>query len=285
MEFTTLISPSELMGHLQDENWAILDTRFTLGDPERGQMDYYRAHIPHAIYVHPEKDMSGPIIPGKTGRHPLLPLEDTTNLFSRLGIDQDVQVVIYDDWNAAAGAVAARLWWMLRWLGHTRVAVLDGGWNAWLAHNYPTTPEITTRQPRQFTPQLHLEIYASMADTKAALLYPSWQVVDSRTADRYRGENETIDPIAGRIPGALNLPYLENCLPDGRFKPKEEIRSQFKRVLGDTPASKTIFYCGSGLTSALNVLAMVYAGLGNARLYVGSWSEWITDPNNPIDRG
>lgn len=282
MDYTTLISPADLLLHLDDENWAIIDVRFTLGNPERGRIDYVKSHLPNSVFVHVEEEMCGKVIPGKTGRHPLLPVEDTVQLFSRLGIDENVQVVVYDDWPGASGAVAARLWWMLRWLGHEKVAVLDGGWNAWLSQSYPISQQIKTREPRSFKPKLHLEIYASTADTKAALLYPTWKVFDSRTADRYRGENETIDPIAGRIPGAINAPYLDNCYPDGRFKPREEIRQRFQNLLGDTPPSKAIFYCGSGLTSALNVLAVAYCGLGNARLYVGSWSEWITDPKRPI---
>ena len=285
MDFTTLISPSELIEHLDDPQWVIFDVRFTLGNPERGRIDYCKSHIPRSIYVHVEEDLSGKIIPGKTGRHPLLPIEDTVHLFSRLGINQNIQVVAYDDWPSANGAAAARLWWMLRWLGHPKVAIVNGGWDAWQKAGFPTTSEIIQPTPRDFKPQLHLELYASMADTKAALLYPTWKVFDSRTPDRFRGENETIDPIAGRIPGSINAPYLDNCYPDGHFRPKEEIRTRFEHLLGETPPSKAIFYCGSGLTSAFNVLALAYAGLGDARLYVGSWSEWITDPSNPIARG
>ncbi len=285
MDFTTLISPADLLPHLEDEDWSIFDVRFTLGNPTRGKLDYDKSHIPNSIFVPIEEEMCGKVIPGKTGRYPLLPIADTIQLFSRLGIDRNVQVVVYDDWPAASGAVAARLWWMLRWLGHKKVAVLDGGWNAWLSEGFPVTQEQIKRKPRNFIPELHLEIYASTADTKAASLYPARKLFDSRTADRYRGENETIDPIAGRIPGAINAPYLDNCYPNGRFKPKEEIRKRFESLLGDTTPAKAIFYCGSGLTSALNVLAVAHAGLGNALLYVGSWSEWITDPTLPIERG
>ena len=267
---------------MADPHWAIFDCRFTLGDPERGRRDYHEAHIPGAVYVHLEEELCAPVIKGKTGRHPLLPLPETVQLFSRLGIDQNIQVVAYDDWTPISGAVAARLWWMLRWLGHERVAVLDGGWKAWLAAGLPTVSGNETRPPRQFVPKLHLEIYASMADVKAALLYPGWKVFDSRTADRYRGENETIDPVAGHIPGAINAPYTENGTPQGTFRSPEALRQRFTQLLGETPAQKAIFYCGSGVTAAVNILALKHAGLGDARLYVGSWSEWITDPENPV---
>lgn len=285
MNYQTLISPNELANHLDDPNWAILDCRFTLGNPDRGRHDYLTAHIPGAIYVHLEDEMCAPVIKGKTGRHPLLPLEDTVRLFNRLGIDEQIQVVAYDDWTPISGAVAARLWWMLRWLGHDRVAVLDGGWKAWLEAGLPTSDSQAMRPMRTFHPRLRLELYASMADVRAALLYPSWKVFDSRTADRYRGENETIDPVAGHIPGAINAPYIDNGKPDGTFRSPEELRSRFTQLLGDTPPQKAIFYCGSGVTAAVNVLALKHAGLGDARLYVGSWSEWITDPENPVACG
>ncbi len=284
MIYQTLITPHELVNHLSDPNWAIIDTRFTLGDPERGRRDYLEAHIPGAVYVHLEEEMCAPVVKGQTGRHPLLPMEETVQLFSRLGIDRDTQVVAYDDWTPISGAVAARLWWMLRWLGHDRVAVLDGGWKAWLESGLPTASGNENRPARTFTPNLHLELYASMADVKAALLYPNWKVFDSRTADRYRGENETIDPIAGHIPGAINAPYVDNGTPQGGFLPVEQLRQRFTHLLGETPSEKAIFYCGSGVTAAVNVLALKHAGLGNARLYVGSWSEWITDPENPVAR-
>lgn len=282
MNYQTLISPTELANHLDDPKWAIIDCRFTLGNPERGRRDYLEGHIPGAVYVHLEEEMCAPVIKGKSGRHPLLPLQETVQLFSRLGIDQEVQVVAYDDWTPISGAVAARFWWMLRWLGHERVAGLDGGWQAWLRAQMPTACGPERRQPRTFLPNLHLEIYASMADVKAALLYPTWKVFDSRTADRYRGENETIDPVAGHIPGAINAPYTENATQEGTFRSVEELRQRFRTLLGDTPARKAIFYCGSGVTAAVNVLAVKQAGLGNARLYVGSWSEWITDAENPV---
>ncbi|GAB4475896.1 MAG: sulfurtransferase [Anaerolineales bacterium] len=282
MLYQTLISANELANHLNDPNWLVIDCRFTLGDPERGRRDYLASHLPGAVYVHLEEELCAPVVKGKTGRHPLLPLAETVQLFSRLGIDQDVQVVAYDDWVPISGAVAARLWWMLRWLGHERVAVLDGGWKAWLQAGFPVTPEVKPPSPRSFVPNLHLERYASMADVRAALLYPTWKVFDSRTADRYRGENETIDPVAGHIPGAINAPYIENGTPAGTFRSVEELRQRFNQLLGETPPQKAIFYCGSGVTAAVNVLALSHAGLGDARLYVGSWSEWITDPDNPV---
>lgn len=283
MSYQTIISVEELKDHLDDENWAIFDVRFTLGNPERGREDYLKSHIPGAVYVHLEEEMCAPVVPGKTGRHPLLSAEQTAELFSKLGIDEGVQVVAYDDWTPASGAVAARLWWMLHWLGHRNVAVLDGGWNAWNEHRLPTRSGVENRQPRRFQPELHLELFASAADTYAALLYPHWKVFDSRTSDRYHGQNETIDPVAGHIPGAFNAPYIENCTAEGYIRPKEELHRRFQTLLNGTAANQAIFYCGSGVTAAHNVLALAHAGLGHARLYVGSWSEWITDPEHPVE--
>ncbi len=279
MPYMTLISTDELERHLANVNWAVVDCRFSLDDPERGRRDYQRAHIPGAVYAHLNEDLSGPVIPGRTGRHPLPEVDRFARALGRWGIDERVQVVAYDD---SGGAVAARLWWMLRWLGHNAVAVLDGGWLAWRDEERPAQSGIETRTPRTFVPRPRPELIITSADIEAMLGRATCKLIDARAPERYRGEHEPIDPIAGHIPGAVSAPFAENLDERGRFRSPEELRARFQAVLGDLPPERAIFYCGSGVTAAHNLLAMAHAGLGEGRLYVGSWSEWITDPRRPI---
>ncbi len=281
MIYTTLISTAELALHLADRDWAIFDCRFSLADPERGRRDYAQAHIPGALYAHLNDDLSGPIVPGVTGRHPLPAIEEMAARFSEWGIDQRVQVVAYDD---SGGSMAARLWWLLRWLGHEAVAVLDGDWRKWTSEGRPTRDGLAIRSSRRFVPHPRSDLLITTAEVESRLHDAGFKLFDSRTADRYRGENETIDPIAGHIPGAISAPYPDNLNPAGSFRSGEELRTRFTMLLGDTPAEHTAFYCGSGVTAAQNILALKHAGLGDARLYAGSWSEWITDPQHSIEK-
>lgn len=283
MPHTTLISTSELAEHLTDSDWAVVDCRFALADPERGQRDYQQAHIPGAVYAHLNEDLSGPIIPGKTGRHPLPEVDVIAQKLSNWGIDPNVQVVAYDD--AGGSMAAARLWWLLRWLGHEAIAVLDGGWLRWLREGRETRSGVEVRSPRSFTPNPRPKLVVSASEVLAALNDPDRRLFDSRSADRYQGENETIDPVAGHIPGAICAPYADNLRSDGLFKSPEGLRARFQALLGDVPPERTTFYCGSGVTAAHNLLALAHARLGDARLYAGSWSEWITDPAHPIKTG
>jgi len=269
----TLITPHALSQLLAgSEPPVVVDTRFSLADVEQGRRHYRRGHIPTAVYAHLDEDLSGPIIPGVTGRHPL---PDPDALSARLGawgISNARQVVAYDD---ADGGIAARLWWLLRWLGHDAVAVLDGGWRAWTAADLPFTTAIPAPEPADFQPALRTgqvvetqEVMAMRKDERARL-------VDSRTSDRFAGQNETIDPVAGHIPGAANLPYPDTARPDGSSLDPETLRSLFRKRLGNVDPGTIAFYCGSGVTAARNVLAMEHAGLPGSRLYAGSWSEWI----------
>jgi thiosulfate/3-mercaptopyruvate sulfurtransferase len=282
MSCTTILSTSDLAQHLTDPDWAIVDCRFWLDDTERGRRDYRRAHIPGAVYAHMDEDLSGPIVPGKTGRHPLPEIDAITKMLSGWGIDSSVQVVAYDD---AGASMAARLWWMLRWLGHEAAAVLDGGFPHWQKEGRQTRDGVETRSPRSFWPRPRPDTLVNAGDILAAMGGRKLRVFDSRAADRYRGENETIDPVAGHIPGAISAPYAGNIGPDGRFLPRKELRARFEALLGDVPAGQTAFYCGSGVSAAHNLLALAHAGLGEARLYAGSWSEWIADPSRPIATG
>jgi thiosulfate/3-mercaptopyruvate sulfurtransferase len=282
MPFTTLITADQLAPHLSNPDWVIFDCRFSLADSERGRRDYQKSHIFKAIYAHLNDDLAGPIVPGHTGRHPLPGVEAIGHFFSKSGLAINTQVVAYDD---AGGAMAARVWWLLRWLGHDAVAILDGGWPQWLKEGRPTTDSIEPPTPRSFIPHLRSDVWITSEQIVAQLDDPRFKLFDSRNADRYRGENETIDPVAGHIPGAISAPYADNLNPDGTFKSPDQLRARFEPLLGGVPADHTVFYCGSGITAAHNLIALEHAGLGAARLYAGSWSEWITDSSRPIRTG
>lgn len=279
MPYTTLISAEALRANLGQPGWLVIDCRFSLADTAAGQRAYAESHISGALYAHLDEDLSGPIRPGQTGRHPLPSPEVAAARFAAWGIGADTQVVAYDD---MAGGIAARLWWMLRWLGHEAVAVMDGGWQAWQAAGYPVDAEVPQPQPRVFTPQPRPGMWVDAATVDQIRRSPEYRVVDSRTPERYRGEVEPIDPVAGHIPGALNLPHPGNIAPDGKLRSPEELRRRFQEALGDTPPDHTAFYCGSGVTACFNILAYRHAGLGDALLYPGSWSEWITDPDREV---
>lgn len=282
-DFQTLIAAPDLMSHLEDPQLVVVDSRFVLTEPAEGHKKYLAAHIAGAVFADLNLDLALPHIPGKTGRHPLPSVEQSAALFSRLGIVSGVQVVVYDDLGGALAAV--RTWWMLRWLGHPRVAVLDGGWQAWQAAGYPTRAGEETRPARHFLPHPRPELIVTTPEANKMRSDASQLVMDARTAERYRGDNETLDPVAGHIPGAISVPYVENLNPDGTFCSVDKLRSRFQRVLAGVKPENTATYCGSGVTSIHNLLAMQHAGLGEGRLYVGSWSEWITDPSRPIATG
>ncbi len=279
--FTTLISTVDLQENLDNPRWVVVDCRFSLNDPERGREDYTLAHIPGAIYAHLEEALSGPVIPGATGRHPLPAVETFVQTLTKWGICDGTQVVVYDD---LGGAYAVRLWWMLRWLGFDAAAILDGGWPRWQQENRPERSGNEQRLPCQFSVRLRPDLQVSRDELDAMRLDPTCLVLDARSADRYRGENETIDPVAGHIPGAVSAPYADNLKPDGTFKSRGVLRSHYQRLLGDIPVERTVVYCGSGVSAVHDLLAMAYAGLGEARLYVGSWSDWITDPQRPVEK-
>lgn len=280
--FTTLISSAELSPHLGQPDWAIIDCRFNLDDTEWGWREYQQAHIPGAVYAHLDEHLSGPIIPGQTGRHPLPEVELFAQTLSSWGIEANTQVVAYD---AAGGDLAAaRLWWMLRWLGHEAVAVLDGGWAGWQRQELPTRSGVESRPARSFSPQPRPELVVTAAEVETVRSNPIFRLFDSRSEAAYHGEGPSYDPIGGHIPGARSAPRTENLDSTNAFRPKAELQVRFQTLLGDVPAERTIFYCGSGVTAAHNVLALQHAGLGEARLYVGSWSDWILDSNRPIAR-
>jgi thiosulfate/3-mercaptopyruvate sulfurtransferase len=282
MRYTTIVSTADLAAHIGDPTWAVIDCRFSLDAPDRGRLAYADAHVPGAAYAHLDEDLSGPVVRGRTGRHPLPEIGTLARTLSGWGIDADVQVVAYDD---GAGAIAARAWWLLRWLGHDAVAVLDGGWPHWRAQGRPWRAGAERRPPRSFLPHPRAHLLIDSAAVLAAIADGRSRLLDARAAARYRGDDETIDPVAGHIPGALSAPYADNLAPDGRFRPAAELRRRFEALLGPIPPERAIFYCGSGVTAAHDLLALALAGLGDARLYAGSWSEWITDPTRPVATG
>jgi thiosulfate/3-mercaptopyruvate sulfurtransferase len=276
---SSLIPALELAANLINPNWAIVDCRFSLGDIDVGRKEYERAHIPGAVYAHLDHDLSGEIVPGITGRHPLPDPDLFALTLGRWGIGANTQVVVYDD---AGGDFAVRLWWMLKWLGHEAVVLLDGGWTQWKKLNLPEAKDIEIREEDFFKPAVNWDMVADVEEVDLLRLSLNAIVVDSRSKDRFRGENETIDPIAGHIPGAVCLPYQDNLNSEGLFLSKDELKLRFKTILGDIPADESIFYCGSGVSAAHNLFAMTEAGFPMGRLYAGSWSEWIVDPLRPV---
>lgn len=281
MAYTTLIDVATLAAHLENPRWVILDCRFDLAEPMAGQRAYAAGHIPGARYAHLDHDLSGPVT-SATGRHPL---PDPVRLAAQLGqwgVAADTQVVAYDD---AGGAFAARAWWLLRWLGHARVAVLDGGWAAWQAQGGATTPAVPAVNAAEFVFRPALESVVSAEEVLQAVRDKTMCLLDARAPERFRGEVEPIDPVAGHVPGALNHPFQRNLEPDGRFLPAQMLRQRFQVTLGTAAAAQVVHMCGSGVTACHNLLAMAQAGLSGSRLYAGSWSEWIRDPARPVASG
>ena len=276
-----LISTSELAARLRDPSLVIVDTRHDLAQPEHwGEAQYSASHIPGARFAHLDRDLSARKT-GTNGRHPLLSPEAAAAVLSRLDIDATKHVVVYDQ---QSGQYAARLWWMLRWLGHDAVAVLDGGFDRWVREGRPVTTDVPPPGEASFAVR-HGVATSDANEVQASLAGADLTLVDARAPERYSGENEPLDPVAGRIPGALNRFWSTNVNPDGTFKTPEAIRSEFAALLGDTPLDRVVHYCGSGVTACHNLLAMEVAGLPGTRLYPGSWSEWCADASHPVERG
>lgn len=263
----------------------IVDCRSKLGDMDYGRTQYQQSHIPNAIFAHLEYDLSGPIIQGTTGRHPLPAPIDFIAKLNQWGIDYQTQVIAYDD---AGGAYAARLWWMMRWLGHHSVAVLNGGWQAWKnANAKESTAQTKAHLKAPFIGEWKSSMVVTTAEVLAHHNSSTFTLMDARAANRYAGNDETIDPIAGHIPGALNFPFMDNLSGDGHFKTPALLRERFE-ALSTTAANNAkplVSYCGSGVTACHNILAMAHAGLNEPKLYAGSWSEWITHPEHKVGVG
>jgi len=274
--YQTIVSVETLKQNLGQPNWVVFDCRFNLMDTEAGQQAYAEAHIPGAFYLHLDNDLSSPITPD-TGRHPL---PDPTQLAEKLaecGVNKNTQVVVYDD---CGGAMAARTWWLLRWLGHDSAAVLDGGFPAWIAAEDSST-EIPQARESGFTPELRGLMNLSVDQLQQELSVGDILLVDARAAERYRGEVEPIDPVAGHVPGAENRPLTDN-LVDGRFKSADQLHEEWSAILRGSSPDQVVHMCGSGVTACHNQLSMEISGLTGSRIYSGSWSEWIRDRSRPV---
>jgi len=276
-----IVSADTLADWLDDANLRVVDTRFSLADPAAGQRAYDRCHVPGAIYAHLDNDLSGPVSP-KTGRHPLPEAAAFAEWLGRVGIGSGHKLVAYDD---GSGAIAARFWWMLRWLGHSRVAVLDGGISAWTGGGHPVSAAAPRAGPADFVPNPDPGMIVTTEQVCEQLRAGDLLLVDARERERFLGETEPIDRVAGRIPGAVSFPFRDNLTTTGHLLGREELRSRWSARLGTTAPSEVACMCGSGVTACLDLLAMEIAGFEGGRLYAGSWSEWITDPSRTVMTG
>ena len=278
---TTLISAADLAARPADQDWLIVDCRFDLMNPGAGEAAYRDSHIPGALYAHLDRDLASPIT-ATSGRHPL---PDPAAFAARLGewgVTDRTQVVAYDAYNAA---YAARLWWLLRWIGHPRAAVLDGGLKAWLKAGQPTTREVPSRPRTKFVARPDRSLWLDTAQVVDRLQRSDWRLLDARAPERYAGEVEPIDRSAGHVPGAINHPFATNFTAEGRFAAPAELRARYERSQAGIDDAHTIVMCGSGVTACNLLLAMEAAGKTGAKLYEGSWSEWIRDESRPIAKG
>ena len=280
MSHTTLIGTAELAAHFDDAGWVIFDCRHDLAKPDSGARDYAKAHIPGARFMHLDRDLSAPAT-GKNGRHPLPDPQAFMRALGAAGVDAGKQVVAYDD---KTGVYAARLWWMLRWLGHENVAVLDGGYAKWTREGRALSSAVPQAVPARFAGQPRA-MSVDADDVLRSLGRPGRILVDARSAERYRGENETLDPVGGRIPGSVNRFFRENLDASGCFKPAADLHQSYVALLGNLPPDAVVHSCGSGVSACHNLLAMEIAGLSGSRLYPGSWSEWCSEPSRPTEKG
>jgi thiosulfate/3-mercaptopyruvate sulfurtransferase len=285
VDFTTLIDVESLRALLGTPGTLVLDCRFDLAVPAAGWEAYLRGHIPGARYLHLSRDLSAPVS-AASGRHPLPDPVALDAFFRGLGVVPDTQAIVYDDSN---GSFAARAWWLLRWLRHPKVAVLDGGMSAWLRAGGALESGEPSRGAAEQSPPAAVQVdrraVLGTDELIAALDNPRTLLIDARAAERFAGTVEPIDPVAGHIPGAVNHPFSANLGTDGRFLPPEELERRWRdRLAGASPAD-VIVMCGSGVTACHNLLALERAGFAGAKLYAGSWSEWIRDPGRPVARG
>lgn len=275
-----IVSTDRLAAHLDDPAWIVVDCRFDLADPATGEQAYREAHIPGARYAHLDGDLSGPKT-GTNGRHPLPDRAAMAATFGQLGTTRDDQIVAYDQ---DGGMFASRLWWMLRYAGHDRVAVLDGGWAKWQREARPSQAGAVRATPATFTPSWQTALLVDAAAVARDLHNPDVVLLDARAAERYAGSTEPLDPVAGHIPGAVNHPCQTNLQAEGTFDQSAALRQRFDAVLGPAEPGQVVSYCGSGVTACHNLLALALAGLDGGKLYAGSWSEWCSDPARPIER-
>jgi len=278
MTYTTLVSAATLAANLDNPNWRIFDCRFSLADSAAGFKSYRSGHIPGAVYADLNQDLSSPVQP-YTGRHPLPNFDSLAKQLGKWGVNNRSQVVVYDD---AGGAFAGRMWWLLRSMGHTQVALLDGGYGHWRKQGLPTTTALPKISPSAFRAYLDNRQWLDASQVETGLASRSLILVDARTPERFLGRSEPIDPVAGHVPGALNRPLQSNLDRNGLFLAPDQLRRQFTDLISTFPAERVVHMCGSGVTACHNLLAMEIAGLGGSKLYAGSWSEWIRNRNRRV---
>lgn len=282
--YETLITVEQAQQGLGRADWQFVDCRFDLRDVDAGRAAFQRAHLPGAVYAHLDEDLSGSVRPGETGRHPLPDQDSMTSLIRRWGLDAQTQTVVYDD---MGGRIAARLWWMLRYAGLDRVAVLDGGWPAWTGAGLAVEQTQAPITPSDHLPSFREEQVVSTPDVQGWLAAKGApMLLDARATARYRGEVEPLDPVAGHIPGAVSLPCADSLRGDGTFRARDALREEFSSVMsGQVAEVAPVAYCGSGVTACHLILAMTHVGVATPRLYPGSWSEWCADPSRPVSVG
>lgn len=279
--FRTLVDTKTLAAHIADPHWVVCDCRFKLSDTDAGRRAYAHAHIPGARYAHLNDDLAGPV-GANTGRHPLPDPARLAQTLGAWGIDANTQVVAYDD---SFGSMAARLWWLLRWLGHDAVAVLDGGIQAWQRAGGALTGDAPAVTPKTFVAKRNDALWVDAGLVQQAMAQRTHVLIDARAEERFRGDSEPFDKVAGHVPGAINLPFEDNLSVASSFQTPAELRAQYEALLGGKTPPQAIHMCGSGVTACHNLLAMEHAGLSGAKLYAGSWSEWITDSRRPVATG
>jgi thiosulfate/3-mercaptopyruvate sulfurtransferase len=277
-----LLCTADLASHLNDPAWVIFDCRHDLVDHAKGDRLYREGHVPGAHFAAVETAMSGAKT-GKNGRHPLPEPAAVAEFFARHGVTRESTIVAYDE---AGGLYAARLWWLARWIGFSRMVLLDGGWPKWISEGRPVSREVPGATPTvvENVSVAPAQVW-SAADVQRLLSDATCALIDARAGERYRGEVEPMDPVAGHIPGALNRFYKANLNADLTFRPAEEIRREFEVLVDGRAPERVGHQCGSGITACANIFAMEYAGLAGSKLYAGSWSEWVADPSRPVAKG
>ena len=282
MTYSTLISPDELLAIADDPRTRIVDCRFSLLEPAKGRQDYEAGHIPGAVYADLDVDLAGPVTE-ETGRHPLPEAAEFEACLRRWGISNDSQVVVYDD---LSGGLAARLWWMLGWAGHERVALLDGGYSGWKAAGHPESSDVEAPEAGTFSASVNPEKTIDAEELEGRLAAPEgFILVDAREAARFQGDVEPIDPVAGHVPGALNLPFALAMGEDGRWRSKTELQGLWDTLIPEQPRHEWAVMCGSGVTACHLALSACIAGRPEPRVYVGSWSGWLRNPDRPVASG
>ena len=277
-----LITPSALKEQVENPRWVIFDCRHDLADVTQGQRLYEEGHVPGAFFAAVETALSGPRT-GRNGRHPLPSPDALADFLNQHGVTPETRIVAYDD---VGGQYSARLWWLARWIGLSEVMVLDGGWPKWVAEGLPVTRAVPPARPRgSVVPRPNETLVCSSAELLAGLVTGEMLVLDARAPERYRGEVEPLDPVAGRIPAARNRFFKANLHPDLILRSSAELRREFETLLAGISPEQVVHQCGSGITACANLLAMERAGLTGSRLYAGSWSEWVSDPSRPVERG